>query len=109
MATWFDIQGCAFWFHKDSEWAVILFIQLSPFEWQYGLTFKAAPCRSNHIVNIGDTTKTVDAQFISHYAFQSDNRSSSGEILQTHKDKAAPFGKTKIVSGFLMVFSNCFH
>ena len=49
------------------------------------------------------STKTVDAQFISHYAFQSDNRSSSGEILQTHKDKAAPFGKTKIVSGFLMV------
>ena len=55
------------------------------------------------------STKTVDAQFISHYAFQSGNRSSSGEILQTHKDKAAPFGKTKIVSGFLMVFSNCFH
>ena len=58
---------------------------------------------------IGDTTRTVDVQFISHYAFQSGNRSSSGEILQTHKDKAAPFGKTKIVSGFLMVFSNCFH
>ena len=112
MAIWFDIQGCAFSSHKDSEWAVILFIKLSPFEWQYGLTYKAAPCRSNHIAilkDIGDTTKTVNAQFILHYAFQSDNRSSSGEILQTHKDKAAPFGKTKIVSGFLMVFSNCFH
>ena len=43
MATWFDIHGCAFWSHKDSEWAVILFIQLSPFEWQYGLTYKATP------------------------------------------------------------------
>ena len=109
MATWFDLQGCDFWFHTDSEWAVVLFIQLSPFEWQYGL---AAPCRSNHIAilkDIGDTTKTVDAQFISHYAFQSGNRSSSCEILQTHKDKAAPFGKRKIVSGFLLVFSNCFH
>ena len=41
MATWFDIHGCAFWSHKDSEWAVILLIQLSPFEWQYGLTYKA--------------------------------------------------------------------
>ena len=38
METWFDTQGCAFWSHKDSEWAVILLIQLSPFEWQYGLT-----------------------------------------------------------------------
>ena len=28
------------------------------------------------------STKPVDAQFISHYAFQSGNRSSSGEILQ---------------------------
>ena len=27
MATWFDIHGCAFWSHKDSELAVILFIQ----------------------------------------------------------------------------------
>ena len=35
MAIWFDIQGCASWSHKDSEWAVILLIQLSPFEWQY--------------------------------------------------------------------------
>jgi hypothetical protein len=43
MATWFDIHGCAFWSHKDSELAVILFIQLSPFEWQYGLTYKATP------------------------------------------------------------------
>ena len=43
METWFDIQGCAFWSHKDSEWAVILLIQLSPFEWQYGLTYKATP------------------------------------------------------------------
>ena len=80
MATWFDIHGCAFWSHKDSEWAVILLIQLSPFEWQYGLTYKATPCRSNQIAI--HTTKTVDAQFISHYAFQSGNRSSSGEILQ---------------------------
>ena len=112
MATWFDIQGCAFWSHKDIELAATLFIKLSPFEWQYGLTYKAAPCRSNHIAilkDIGDTTKTVDAQLISHYAFQSGNRFSSGEILQTHKDKAAPFDKTKIVSGFLMVFSNCFN
>ena len=45
MATWFDIQGCAFWSHKDSEWAVILFIKLSPFEWQNGLNYKAQPCR----------------------------------------------------------------
>ena len=45
------------------------------------------------------STKTVDAQFISHYAFQSGNRSSSSEILQTHRDKAAPFDETKIVSG----------
>ena len=74
METWFDIQGCAFWSHKDSEWAVTLLIQLSPF----------------HIAI--HTTKTVDAQFISHYAFQSGNRSSSGEILQTHRDKAAPCG-----------------
>ena len=43
------IHGCAFWSHKDSELAVILFIQLSPFEWQCGLTYKATPCRSNHI------------------------------------------------------------
>ena len=49
METWLDIQGCAFWSHKDSEWAVILLIQLSLFEWQYGLTYKATPCRSNHI------------------------------------------------------------
>ena len=54
MATWFDLQGCAFWSHKDSEWAVILFIKLSPFEWQYGLTYKAAPCRSNDIVILKD-------------------------------------------------------
>ena len=54
MATWFDIHGCAFWSHKDSELAVILFIQLSPFEWQYGLTYKATPCRSNHIVILKD-------------------------------------------------------
>ena len=109
MAIWFDIQGCAFSSHKDSEWAVILFIKLSPFEWQYGLTYKAAPCRSNHIAilkDIGDATKTVDAQFISHYAFQSGNRSSSGEILQTHKGKAAPFCLTKIVSRLLSESSN---
>ena len=55
---------------------------------------------------IGDTTKTVDAQFISHYAFQSGNRSSSGEILQTHKGKAAPFCLTKIVSRLLSESSN---
>ena len=55
---------------------------------------------------IGDTTKTVDAQFISHYAFQSGNRSSSGEILQTHQDKAAPFCLTKIVSRLLSESSN---
>ena len=54
MAIWFDIQGCAFSSHKDSEWAVILFIKLSPFEWQYGLTYKAAPCRSNDIVILKD-------------------------------------------------------
>ena len=48
---------------------------------------------------VGDTTKTVVAQFFSHYAFQSGNRSSLGEILQTHRDKAAPFDKTKIASG----------
>ena len=54
MAIWFDIQGCAFSSHKDSEWAVILFIKLSPFEWQYGLTYKAAPCRSNHIAILKD-------------------------------------------------------
>ena len=46
---------------------------------------------------VGETIKTAG------------NRSSSGEILQTHRDKAAPFDKTKIVSGFFMVFSNCFH
>ena len=38
METWLDIQGCAFWSHKDSEGAVILLIQMSLFEWQYGLT-----------------------------------------------------------------------
>ena len=54
MATWFDIHGCAFWSHKDSEWAVILLIQLSPFEWQYGLPYKATPCRSNHIAILKD-------------------------------------------------------
>ena len=47
----------------------------------------------------GVANLTVDAQFICHYAFQSGNRSSSGEILQTHRDKAAPFDETKIVSG----------
>ena len=54
METWLDIQGCAFWSHKDSEWAVILLIQMSPFEWQYGLTYKATPCRSNHIAIVKD-------------------------------------------------------
>lgn len=39
---------------KISELAVILFIQLSPFEWQYGLTYKATPCRSNHIAILKD-------------------------------------------------------
>ena len=42
----------------------------------------------------------MDAQFISHYAFQSGNRSSSGEILQTHR---APWTKTtKVVRWFLL-------
>ena len=50
MAIWFDIQGCAFLSQKDSEWAVILFIKLSLFEWQYGLTYKAAPFRLTKIV-----------------------------------------------------------
>ena len=59
MATWFDIQGCAFWSHKDSEWAVILLIQLSLFEWQYGLTYKATPCRSNHIAIQTDIVHTL--------------------------------------------------
>ena len=54
MAIWFDIQGCAFWSHKDSEWAVILLIQLSLFEWQYGLTYKGTPCRSNRIAILKD-------------------------------------------------------
>ena len=54
MATWFDIQGCAFWSHKDIELAATLFITLSLFEWQYGLTYKAAPCRSNHIAILKD-------------------------------------------------------
>ena len=54
MAIWFDIQGCAFLSQKDSDWPVILFIKLSLFEWQYGLTYKVAPCRSNDIVILKD-------------------------------------------------------
>ena len=54
MATWFDKHGCAFWSRKDSELAVILFIQLSPFEWQYDLTYNATPFRSNHIAILKD-------------------------------------------------------
>ena len=44
-ATWFDLQGCIFWSHKDCQWAVTGIIKLIPLNgnWRIGLTWKASP------------------------------------------------------------------
>ena len=75
MATWFDIHGCAFWSHKDSELAVILFIQLSPFERQYGLTYKASPLatdskRLGRVVLLLDLMKASTSELPGFYLRQ---------------------------------------
>ena len=44
MAIWFDLQGCAYWSHRDSQWAVTGIVNMSPLNgimvWP---SYKAAP------------------------------------------------------------------
>ena len=48
-----DEEPCLF-YCKDTPNSLGGMRLLSPFEWQYGLTYKATPCRSNHIAILKD-------------------------------------------------------
>ena len=90
MAIWFDLQGCAFWSHKHSEWVVNIifyFCQRVPWFDLQGCTFWS------HKYTELAVTGIVKLSSLNDYGL-------------TYR--AASFDLTKIMIGFFTEFSNGF-